>query len=269
MSQLLTVHNVSKRFSGEAGQMTLRQKDSIWAVNHVDLSVGVGETLGIVGESGSGKTTLVRCILQLIRPTTGNIFFDGVDLTKLRGGDLRAIRANLGMIFQDPYSSLNPRWSIERIISDPLIVNRRGSSKERAKKVSKLLDEVSLPNFYRARYPGQLSGGERQRVAIARALALEPKLIFCDEPTSSLDVSVQAQILNLLQEIQRRLKVSFIVISHNMAIIRQISHRIIVMRYGRVVEQGDVEQVFDHPRDEYTKLLINSVLSPTPGGGLV
>ena len=249
--------------------MALRQQESFWAVKDVFLTVGVGETLGIVGESGSGKTTLARCILQLIRPTTGTVRFKDSQLTELRGARLRMIRANIGMIFQDPYSSLNSRWSIERIISDPLIVNGVGAKRERADKVSKLLEEVNLPEFYRTRFPGQLSGGERQRVAIARALALEPKLIFCDEPTSSLDVSVQAQILNLLQEIQRRLEVSFIFISHNMAVVRQISHRVIVMRNGRVVEEGDVDQVFNSPKNEYTRELIESVLSPQKGGGLI
>jgi peptide/nickel transport system ATP-binding protein len=265
---LLDVQGLSKMFSGGAGQMAIRQHESIWAVKDVSLTVGVGETLGIVGESGSGKTTLARCILQLIRPTTGTVLFGDIDLTGLRGGRLRKIRANLGMIFQDPYSSLNSRWSIERIISDPLIVNKIGTKRKRTERVSQLLEEVNLPDFYRTRYPGQLSGGERQRVAIARALSLEPKLIFCDEPTSSLDVSVQAQILNLLQEIQRRLGISFIFISHNMAVVRQISHRVAVMRYGRVVEEGGVDQVFNYPQNEYTQILIKSVLSPQRGGGL-
>ncbi len=265
---LLVVQGLSKMFSGGAGQMAVRQQQSIWAVKDVFLSVGVGETLGIVGESGSGKTTLARCILQLIRPTAGTVLFNDLNLTELRGARLRSIRANLGMIFQDPYSSLNSRWPIERIISDPLIVNRISTKKERIERVRRLLEEVNLPDFYRTRFPGQLSGGERQRVAIARALALEPKLVFCDEPTSSLDVSVQAQILNLLQEIQGRSGVSFIFISHNMAIVRQISDRIAVMRYGRVVEEGDVDQVFSYPKNEYTQVLIESVLSPQKGGGL-
>jgi ABC-type glutathione transport system ATPase component len=266
---LLEVNGLSKMFSGGAGQMAIRKQESMWAVKDVSLTVGVGETLGIVGESGSGKTTLARCILQLIRPTTGTVLLNDINLTNLRGASLRLIRANLGMIFQDPYSSLNSRWSIERVISDPLIVNGIGTKKDRAIRVSKLLEEVNLPDFYRTHFPGQLSGGERQRVAIARSLSLEPKLVFCDEPTSSLDVSVQAQILNLLQAIQKRLGVSFIFISHNMAVVRQVSNRVVVMRYGQVVEDGDVDQVFNYPKNEYTRTLIESVLSPQKGGGLM
>ena len=266
---LLRVQGLSKMFTGGTGQMAIRQQNSLWAVKDVSFEVGEGETLGIVGESGSGKTTLARCILQLIRPSTGSVVFRDTDLIQVHGARLRSIRASLGMIFQDPYSSINSRWRVERIISDPMIVNRIGIKKERAARVSRLLAEVNLPDFYRTRFPGQLSGGERQRVAIARALSLEPRIIFCDEPTSSLDVSVQAQILNLLQEIQRRLEVSFIFISHNMAVIRQVCHRVLVMRYGQVVEEGNVDEVFDHPKNDYTRVLIESVLSPEKGGGLI
>jgi peptide/nickel transport system ATP-binding protein len=256
---VLTVERLSRRFTPGGGAFARPTGEAFWAVREASLTLGRGETLGVVGESGSGKTTLARCILQLIRPTEGSVIFEGQELTGLSGSRLRAARARLSVVFQDPYSALNPRWSVARIVRDPLDVHGRGGRAERARTVARLLDAVGLPGVYAERLPHELSGGERQRVAIARALALEPSLVVCDEPTSSLDVSVQAQILNLLMRIQEDLAVSFLFISHNLAVVRRISHRVAIMKGGRIVENGPVDQVFESPREEYTRTLLAAV----------
>jgi ABC-type glutathione transport system ATPase component len=218
-----------------------------------------GETLGLVGGSGSGKSTLARCILQLVKPTSGSVTFGSTELTALSGAGLRRERARIGMIFQDPYASLNTRWHVEKIIRHPLEVHHVGTRAERRASARRVLDQVGLPSSYRNRIPSQLSGGERQRVAIGRALALEPRVILCDEPTSALDVSVQAQILNLLQEIQHDRHVALLFISHDMAVVRRISQRIAIMHAGELVEVGDVDRVFEHPEHDYTRRLISAV----------
>jgi ABC-type glutathione transport system ATPase component len=212
-----------------------------------------------VGESGSGKSTLARSILQLIKPTTGTITFGSTVLTGLSGTDLREARSRIGMIFQDPYASLNPRWRIEKIIRHPLEMHHRGSRRARRETARALIEQVGLPFSYRDRLPSQLSGGERQRIAIARALALEPTVLLCDEPTSALDVSVQAQILNLLQQIQRERNVSLLFISHDIAVVRRMSQRIAIMRAGEIVEVGDTARVFASPGHPYTRELISAV----------
>jgi peptide/nickel transport system ATP-binding protein len=251
--QLLSLDGLSKTYERRQGP------SSTWAVRDVSLTLGRGETLGLVGESGSGKSTLARCVLQLVRPTAGAVLFDGLDLTRLRARSLRAARARIGLISQDPYSSLNPRWSVEQLVRHPLIARRVGGRHVQRRLTAGLIDRVGLPIVYASRYPNQLSGGERQRVAIARALALEPSLILCDEPTSALDVSVQAQILNLLMEIRDTQEVSLLFISHDMAVVRRISDRVAIMSRGQVVEVGDVDDVFERPQHVYTQDLLAAV----------
>jgi peptide/nickel transport system ATP-binding protein len=254
---VLTIDHLSKTF--ERGRRVLSDGRTNWAVNDVSLTLARGETLGLVGESGSGKSTLARCVLQLIRPTRGAVLFDDTDLTRLRGRSLSATRARIGLISQDPYSALNPRWNVEQIVRHPLTARGVGTGGERRAAVTGLIAQVGLPASYASRYPAQLSGGERQRVAIARALALDPSILLCDEPTSALDVSVQAQILNLLMEIQSVRQVSLLFISHDMAVVRRMSHRVAIMSRGEVVEIGDVDQVFEHGAHEYTRALLAAV----------
>jgi peptide/nickel transport system ATP-binding protein len=247
---LLRVDGLSKSFDRRAAH---------YAVRDVSLDVAPGETLGLVGESGSGKSTLARCVLQLVRPTAGRVTFAGTELTLLKGRRLREQRARIGLIQQDPYSSLNPRWSVEKLVRHPLEARGVGSRSDRARAARELIAQVGLAATHARRLPGQLSGGERQRVAIARALALEPRLILCDEPTSALDVSVQAQILNLLMQIQEERGVSYLFISHDMAVVRRISHRVAIMRAGELVEIGAVDAVFEAPQEAYTRQLIEAV----------
>ncbi|WP_349426320.1 ABC transporter ATP-binding protein [Microbacterium sp. LWS13-1.2] len=234
-------------------------KEPFAAVQDVSFAIPRGETVAIVGESGSGKTTTARMVLRVFEPTSGSIRFDGQDVAKLKGGDLKQFRQRVQPIFQDPYSSLNPMFSIERIISEPLDFYKRGSSKERAARVRQLLDDVALPQTMLRRYPSELSGGQRQRVAIARALALAPDLIVCDEPVSALDVLVQDQVLTLLRDLQREYGLSYLFISHDLAVVRLISDYVCVMKEGRLVEAASSEEIFTNPRDPYTRRLLASI----------
>jgi ABC-type glutathione transport system ATPase component len=231
-------------------------------VDGISLAVGAGETLGIVGESGSGKSTLLRMILRLIRPTSGEVRLNGRDVWAARGGDLKTIRRQMQAVFQDPASSFNPRQTIGAILSAPLEVHDIGTRPSRLRLVGETLERVGLSAAMAARYPHQLSGGQRQRVAIARAIILKPAVVLADEPTSALDVSVQAQILKLFQETKRDLGLTAIFVSHNLAVIRQVSDRVAVMRRGEVVEAGPVEQVFANPQSDYTRALIAAVPDP-------
>ncbi|MFS0866353.1 ABC transporter ATP-binding protein [Microbacterium sp. 179-B 1A2 NHS] len=235
------------------------RKEDFAAVNDVSFAIPRGETVAIVGESGSGKTTTARMMLKIIEPTSGEIRFDGVDVASLKGKDLREFRQKVQPIFQDPYSSLNPMFTIERIVSEPLEFYRRGSSKDRAKRVRQLLDDVALPESALRRYPSELSGGQRQRVAIARALALSPELIVCDEPVSALDVLVQDQILTLLRGLQSEYGLSYLFISHDLAVVRLISDYVCVMKDGQLVEAASSEEIFTNPRDPYTRNLLASI----------
>lgn len=234
-------------------------KEDFRAVSDVSFAIPRGETVAIVGESGSGKTTTARMILKVIEPTDGEIRFDGQDVAKLKGRDLKQFRQRVQPIFQDPYSSLNPMFSIERIITEPLEFYKRGSAKERAARVRQLLDDVALPETMLRRYPSELSGGQRQRVAIARALALSPDLIVCDEPVSALDVLVQDQVLTLLRDLQREYGLSYLFISHDLAVVRLISDYVCVMKDGALVEAASSEEIFTNPRDPYTRRLLASI----------
>ena len=236
----------------------------IKSVDGVSFDLREGETIGIVGESGCGKSTVGKTILRLYEPTAGEIIFNGENITNLSEKEMRKRRKYMQMIFQDPYSSLNPRLTAGEVIGRTLDVNRVVSRKDRYKRILKILDTVGLNSNYYDRYPGELSGGQRQRVGIARAIALSPKLIVCDEPISALDVSIQAQIINLLYDIQKQLKLSYVFITHNLAVVKHISDKIAVMYLGRIEEMGDREQKYASHLHPYTKALISAVLTPDP-----
>lgn len=235
------------------------------AVNGVSLNVAKGEVLGLVGESGCGKSTLAKILLGLQKPTTGDILIDGEELTGL---DRKAVARRVQPIFQDPYSSLNPRKSIASIISLPLRVHGIGKPADWEREVRKIMDLCGLPARAYDGYPNQLSGGQRQRVAIARALVMRPEVVICDEPTSALDVSVQSQILNLLLDLQQELGLTYVLISHNLAVVQHIATRVAVMYLGRIIEETGSEELFESPRHPYTRALLNSVLTPEPGLGV-
>ncbi|WFU78174.1 ABC transporter ATP-binding protein [Bradyrhizobium sp. CIAT3101] len=234
----------------------------VHAVDGVSLEVAPGETVGLVGESGCGKSTLGKSILRLVEPSAGSINFDGIDLTTLPEAQLRSYRRRLQMVFQDPFASLNPRQTVGDILGAPLDVHRIGSRRERRQRVGEILSRVGLPEDSASRYPHEFSGGQRQRIGIARALILGPDLIICDEPVSALDLSVQAQVLNLLADIKRKLKLSLLFISHDLSVVRYLSDRVLVMYLGRIVETGTHEQIWKNPLHPYTRALIDAVPEP-------
>lgn len=253
---VITLAGIGKTF----GQKNLFGTGNVFrAVNNVTLSVAAGRTLGIVGESGSGKSTLLRMILRLVEPTSGTIQIDGGDIWKLAPRDLKAMRRKVQPIFQNPSSSFNPRQTIGAILTAPLEVHGIGDRRSRRDKAMALLERVGLAAAHFERLPHQLSGGQRQRVAIARAVILEPQIVLADEPTSALDVSVQAQVLDLFREIKSAMALTSIFVSHNLAVIRQVSDDVAVMRHGEVVEYGPAEQIFAAPAHEYTRALIEAV----------
>jgi peptide/nickel transport system ATP-binding protein len=260
---LLETRDLECRFWISSG--LLKGKRPLHAVRGVSLSIARGEVLGLVGESGCGKSTLARMLLGLQPQTAGTILFDGVPLERL-GRETLARRVQA--VFQDPYSSLNPRKSVGSIIGLPLRVHRVGDPPERRRVVEQMMDFVGLPRRFYASYPAQLSGGQRQRVAIARALIMRPDLVICDEPTSALDVSVQSQILNLLQDLRAELKLTYVLISHNLAVVEHLATRVAVMYLGRIVEENGTETLFRAPRHPYTRALLDSVLTPQPGLGV-
>ncbi len=261
---LLEVEDLQKWFPVKKGSLVERTVDHVKAVDGVSFEIKEGETLGLVGESGSGKSTTGYCILQLLKPTGGSIRFQDQELTRLKREDLRRMRREMQIVFQDPYASLNPRMTVGDIVGEPLLVHGIGSRKSRKETVRRLLDVVGFDPSYVNRYPHEFSGGQRQRIGIARALALNPRLIVCDEPVSALDVSIQAQILNLLKDLQRDFGLTYLFIAHDLAVVRTMSDRIAVMNRGRLVEIGEAEQVYSHPKDDYTKALLAAVPVPDP-----
>ena len=261
---LLQVRDLVKRFPVKSGLFIEHTVDYVDAVAGVSFDIGAGETLGLVGESGSGKSTTGYCILQLSRPTSGSVVFGGRELTTLDAGELRHVRRELQIVFQDPYSSLDPRMTVGDIVGEPLTVHRVGSRRDRRARVRELLDVVGFDPSFVNRYPHEFSGGQRQRIGIARALALSPRLIVCDEPVSALDVSIQAQIINLLKDLQQEFGLAYLFIAHDLAVVRSVSDRIAVMHHGAIVESGPAETVYTSPKEEYTRALLASVPVPDP-----
>jgi len=261
---LLSVKDLHKHFPVRSGILIERTVDHVKAVDGVSFDISEGETLGLVGESGSGKSTTGYCVLQLLKPTSGSIMFEGSELTELGRERMRRMRRELQIVFQDPYSSLDPRMTVGDIVAEPLVVHGIGTKRDRRARVRELLDVVGFNPTYTNRYPHEFSGGQRQRIGIARALALSPKLIVCDEPVSALDVSIQAQILNLLKDLQRDFGLTYLFIAHDLAVVRSMSDRIAVMNRGQLVEIGPAEEVYTNPQDDYTKALLSAVPVPDP-----
>ncbi len=258
---MLVVEGLSKYYPGRRGGK------GVDALKTVDLSIGRRESFGLVGESGSGKTTLTRCVLGLEAPTAGRILFDGVDIATLSPAAMRRMRARIQIVFQDPYASLNPRMTAHDIVAEPMIVHRdtlRLDRRQRTDRVVELLDLVGLGEQHLHRFPHEFSGGQRQRIGIARALAVGPELLVLDEPTSALDVSVQAQVLNLLHDLQERLHLTYLFISHDLGVIRYICDRVALIHLGEIVEQGEAAAIFENPTSDYARMLIAAMPEPDP-----
>ena len=255
---LLRAQDLVKHFPVEGSDLVLR------AVDGVTFDINQGETLGLVGESGCGKSTVGRCLLRLYEPTSGKIFFENEEITHASNSEMRPVRRDMQVIFQDPYSSLNPRQNILSIVSEPMLIHKIGSKSERQDRVAGLLEKVGLDSSYMRRYPHEFSGGQRQRIGIARALALDPKMIVCDEPVSALDVSVQAQVVNLLQDLQSELGLTYLFISHGLAVVEHISNRVAVMYLGKIVEIANAQELYSDPLHPYTKALLSAIPIPDP-----
>jgi ABC-type oligopeptide transport system ATPase subunit len=261
---LLSVKNLKKYFPIKEGVLIDRTVDYVKAVDDVSFDIRTGETLGLVGESGSGKSTTGFCVLQLLKPTSGSVLFDGQELTTMKQSDLRQVRREIQIVFQDPYSSLNPRMTVGDIVSEALVIHNVGSRRSRRRSAEQLLEVVGFNPDFINRYPHEFSGGQRQRIGIARALALNPRLIVCDEPVSALDISIQAQILNLLKDLQIEFGLTYLFIAHDLAVVRGMSDQIAVMNRGKIVEYGPAEEVYTNPQDQYSQALLAAVPVPDP-----
>jgi oligopeptide/dipeptide ABC transporter ATP-binding protein len=264
MSDLLRVEGLTKHFPVTSGVILKKQVGAVKAVDGVSFTVRRGETLGIVGESGCGKSTLARCVMRLLDPTDGTVEFDGRDITSVSRKDLRQVRREMMMVFQDPYASLNARKRVGFIVGEPLEVHGIGTDAERKRRVQELLEVVGLNPEHYNRFPHEFSGGQRQRIGVARALTVNPKLIVCDEPVSALDVSVQAQILNLLSDLQREFGLTYVFIAHDLNVVRHISDRVMVMYLGKAVEIGTGEELYHAPQHPYTAALLSAVPIANP-----
>ncbi|WP_199043728.1 ABC transporter ATP-binding protein [Glycomyces salinus] len=261
---LLEVEDLEVHFPIRSGVIFERTIGAVRAVDGVSLSIGAGQTYGLVGESGCGKTTLGRAVLRLEEPTGGSVHLGDTDVTALRSENLRRFRSRMQMVFQDPLGSLNPRHNVEMLLAEPLRVHRINDRAEQRRLAEETLDAVGLPTSVLERYPHEFSGGQRQRLGIARALMLRPDLIVCDEPVSALDVSIQAQVMNLLDELQGEFGLTYMVIAHDLAVVRHLSDRVGVMYLGKIVEEADSEEIYENPRHPYTKALLSAVPQPDP-----